>query len=502
MIRMSLITKIIRILFYPLILFLSFFPRSVEVLTKNYNFGFDQGNDYLAAWDIAVNHKLTLIGNEIGSGVAGFRWIFQGPFYYYSLSIPFLFFGGDPYGGIVLMLFFGLLAILTGFILGNKIFGFWGGVIISLFIAICPIFISQSRFVWSPHPATFLIFLAFIFIYLMDKKPIYIFLAAFITGFIYNFELAIAFPMSITLLIYYFFVNRTKNLKNYLYLFSGFFLAYLPFILFEIRHGFMGLRSIFVYHPGNNLSFSVLQKYFMQHITVFYTDFIYTFPIRGNIFIELFLIIILIGLVFFAIKETNKNLKKLLLYICLLPFVTFGVYAFLIGPIWSHYLVHLNAAYIFLTTFVVYKIAIRKNFLIKAFIFTVFLIFIIVSINFSIKTTNKDYSDYGGTVKIRGIEDAIDYIYKDAKGNKFGLLIFAPPVYTYQYDYLILWYANKKYNYIPYKDKKGTFYLLIEQDPGKPWSYKGWLETVVKDGKIIWTKTLPSGFIIQKRINQ
>ena len=39
----------------------------------------------------------------------------------------------------------------------------------------------------------------------------------------------------------------------------------------------------------------------------------------------------------------------------------------------------------------------------------------------------------------------------------------------------------------------------MEPDPSKPWSYKGWLETVIKDGKVDWTKTLPSGFVVQKR---
>ena len=111
-----------------------------------------------------------------------------------------------------------------------------------------------------------------------------------------------------------------------------------------------------------------------------------------------------------------------------------------------------------------------------------------------------DLKDTGGIAKIKGKKDAIDYIYKDAGGKKFGLLVFSPPVYTYPYDYVIQWYGARKYGYIPYNEKKGLFYLLIEVDPEKPWSYKGWLETVVRDGKVINTVTLPSGFIVQKRI--
>jgi hypothetical protein len=96
--------------------------------------------------------------------------------------------------------------------------------------------------------------------------------------------------------------------------------------------------------------------------------------------------------------------------------------------------------------------------------------------------------------------NAIDYIYHDAKGKKFGLLVFYPPIYTYPYDYLIWWHGQEKYHYVPYTKKKGLFYLLIVKDLNKPWSDKGWLETVIKTGKVIETKKLPSGFIIQKRM--
>jgi hypothetical protein len=110
-----------------------------------------------------------------------------------------------------------------------------------------------------------------------------------------------------------------------------------------------------------------------------------------------------------------------------------------------------------------------------------------------------DFNDFGGVHKIKGKIQALDYIYKDAGGKPFNLLVFTPPVYTYAYDYLLWWYGREKYGYEPERKKERTFYLLIEPDPHQPWTYKGWLETVIKIGKIIETKELPSGFIIQKR---
>ena len=69
-------------------------------------------------------------------------------------------------------------------------------------------------------------------------------------------------------------------------------------------------------------------------------------------------------------------------------------------------------------------------------------------------------------------------------------------------DNLIIDYfenQKNKYGYQPYQEKKGTFYLLMEPDPARPTSYKGWQETVIKTGKIIETRTLPSGLIVEKR---
>src|SRR3990167_6976885 len=97
-------TKIVVILLFTLGISL----RSVEVLNGNYLFGFDQGRDYMAVYNIVENHKFTLLGAEVGAGSAGLSGLFHGPGYYYLLSLMYILFRGDLYGGIVLMFFFGI----------------------------------------------------------------------------------------------------------------------------------------------------------------------------------------------------------------------------------------------------------------------------------------------------------------------------------------------------------------------------------------------------------
>ena len=456
--------KIFQILLLGLLIYFIFVPRSVEVFNKNYLFGFDQGRDYLAVKNIVVNHKPTLIGSEIGAGAAGFRGIFQGPFHYYFLAIPFLLFRGDPYGGLLLMFLFGLASIIFTYFFVKKLFGQNIALITAILVAACPSLIPQSRFIWNSHPSTLFILLSFYFIFLINNKiNKHIFLAAFFTGFIYNFEIAIAVPMSLALFLYAVFILRCKFWKKYLFLFSGFIVSFLPLLLFDLRHGLSATRGIIEYlflHKGLETTLLLPPRLLEDHLFSFYYNLLNTFPPFYYNFLNLFssqniiptvlpLLFIIILAVYFFIKEKNKALKYFLGFLLMLPFVNFFVFNFLRDAVYQYYLIDLNLVYILLFAYCFYKIFQSNNLLLK-FSISVFLLIIIISgATKYFEIFKYDYYDYGGTAKINGEKDALDYIYRDANGEKFGLLIFSPPIYTYQWDYLLWWYAENKYKYIP-----------------------------------------------------
>lgn len=498
--------KFKKIVFAGLLLILSYlaiFPRITEVVNHNYLFMIDQGRDYMALKKIVIDGKPTLIGSEIGSGMAGFKGIFQGPFHYYFLTIPFVLFRGDPYGGVVLMFIFGILSVIVSFLLGKKIFGFMGGWLLAILVAISPPFIAHSRFVWNPHPSAFFIVLAFFFTYLSytkDKK--FLFLAAFFSGFLYNFEIPISAPICVGLVMYSIFILRLKILDEYASLFLGFFLAFLPMILFDIRHGFQAIRGAADYLFLVSHLESQTQGLIQNHSKEFIHNFFDTFPKQTLISQFTFSIVFFVSALFFFIREKKKELRQFIFFLLITAVITFLILSFLRNIVFMYYLVHLNIIYIFLFVYIVTSSFIHKIRILQVLSVLVFLIFLIHAIPFAWNNFSQDLNDYGGIPKIKGKIDAIDYIYKDAKGEKFGLLVFTPPVYTYPYDYLVWWYGDRNYHYIPHQEKNGLFYLLIEPDLTKPWSYKGWLETVIKTGTVIETKELPSGFIIQKRISE
>ncbi|MEK7450636.1 MAG: glycosyltransferase family 39 protein [Patescibacteria group bacterium] len=497
------INKILEIILLFFILGIAMLPRSIEVLNKNYIFGFDQGRDYLAVKSIAVDHKFTLIGSEVGAGAAGLNGIFQGPSYYYLLSIPFLLTRGDPYSGVVLMFIFSSLSVIFSYFFGRKVFGAIGGLATVLLLALSPMFIAQARFTWNSNPSTLFILLAFYFTYLgMEKKNKYIFLSSFFAAFVYNFQFAVSIPLSVSVLLFYIFIIKIREIKKYLILVAGFIVAFLPMLLFESRHGFMGIKGFVVYlfeHKEAGASFLPSQKIIIDHINSFFNAFMDVFP-KNTISPYMLLIIVLVPAVYCLCKEKDRNLRKFISFLFLLFPVHFLAFLFFRNAIWVYYLIALNISYILLFSYSVAS-SFRKNNLVLKIFYLGFLFFIVVkALPMLMGVFAYDYGDYGGTAKIKGKTDAIDFIYNDAEGKKFSLFIFSPPIYTYPYDYILWWHAKEKFGYLPGDVKRGTFYLLIEKDNDQPWRQKGWLETVIKDGSIVWEKELKSGFIVQKRI--
>lgn len=483
------------------LLFTAFLTRGIAAFNSNPIFGFDQGREWLAAKDILINHKFTLIGTELGAGSAGLNGIFHGPIYYYMLTVPFAIGNGHPAAGTWFMVFFGILTVFAGYLLGRKVFNSdFFGFLTGLFIVVSPMIIPQSRFLWSPHIVSLFLLVHLFYVFkIKEDKARNIFLSAFFSAFLYNFEFAIAIPLITSLIAYSLLIFKT-TFRNYIYLFLGFFVGFSPMILFELRHGFMGLKGLLGYLFLKKENSSSLFFYVQDHLNSFVSNFSDSFPEGGFIPPALGLTAFLIIGIFLVIKEYEQKRKFFFIYILSLPFITFLILSFLRNTVWSYYLTHLTFVYILLFVYLLFFLY-KKKF-IRVFLVLIFYFGIIVysGLQTGIEFSIKDFYDPGGGAKLNGKIKTIDYIYKDANGKKFGLFVFSPPVYTYPYDYILEWYGKEKFGYIPPKEKKQIFYLLMEVDWEKPWSYKGWQETVIKDGQFIFTKSVTPGLIVEKRI--
>lgn len=484
-----------------IILLLGAIPRSIELLNHNYLWGYDQGLFYRLVKDIVVMHKPALIGAEVGGG--GF---FQGPGWYYLLAIPFFFFSGDPYGGMILMFVIGMATIYLAFFFGEKIFGTTAGLFIALFISLSQGIIPQSRFIWPPFPISLLtvLFLFCIFKFLSGKQR-YFAIATFIIGIMSHFEMATAGTLLLQLIVIspFIFWKRMLNFREALLSVGAFLLTLTSILVFDLRHDFLnakGVVKLFMSSGSGDGSSASYGAIVFNHFQVFKQNFFSTFYMAEVLWIVIIVLFVIGSVLYIKDKKIDISKKLFVGYLATSPLTLFAVFLLYRKPIWEWWILELPIIYCFLTGVIV-------SYLLHKHIWKyVAGVFIIITVGLFIKHTNQlyinDFNDFGGTHKIKGKIEAIDYIYQDAKGKPFGVLVFTPPVYTDPYDYLLWWYGERTYNYLPYMEKKGTFYLLIEPDPHKPWSYKGWLETVIKDGKIIKTEKLPSGFIIQKRLEE
>src|SRR3989344_8867009 len=111
-----------------LILTLGILLRGQETLSRNFLFLLDQGRDMVAVKGILYDHHLTLIGPS-----TSLRGVFQGPLWYYLLALSTGLFGGNPWGGILLMVAISMSVLLVVYFWTKKLFG-GRAAIITLFL--------------------------------------------------------------------------------------------------------------------------------------------------------------------------------------------------------------------------------------------------------------------------------------------------------------------------------------------------------------------------------
>lgn len=484
--------------------------RTPELWSGNFLFGHDHGRDYLAAYSIVENHKLTLIGSEAGSGAAGINGIFHGPGYIYLISLAFVLFHGNPVGAQLLMIVFGLLTLLAAGFVSFRIFGKAGSLLFTFFIAVSPLIVSQSRFIWSTHPVTLFIVLALYFVYSIPRNPrLYAPLALFASGLTYHFQLGIAVPLVMGIIVSVLFVYKIRDIRVYLYMIAAVVGAFLPAVLFEFRHNFMAVRSAISYLSGNNGSNSMFEaKRLALHGADYWNNFVNTFTFEfgwiPNGMQKVYLYAAIIPVLSGILHQQPRAHATFIRSLCILIAVTCIGYLFLNNVVWDYYLIHSRIAYILLFTYGITALRNTKTDIrlrtAGIFICTLFLGVVLIGTVFRMYISyTLDLQDNNVYDKIIGKRLVIDTIYSDASGKLFSVFVFMPSVYTWPYDYLFKTYGKQTYGYEPNHEKKGSVYLIIEPDKSQPWRQKGWLETVVQGGTVQWEKVLLNGLILVKK---
>ncbi len=409
----------------------------------NFLFNMDNARDFVDVREMVELGKLRLTGSN--SAIEG---LYNGPLWYYLLSIPYVITHGDPYGAIIMQI---ILWAIGGFFLLKlvKNYSSWLILPIGLVWAASNYVVLANLYSFNPNPVILLtpLLIYLLVEYLSQGKAIFIILTWFLAGAFFNFEMNAGIFMPVIIFISVILTRNTKYLKDKFFwvgvlIFIG---TLLPQILFDLKHDFIMSQGVMRFlSEKQNLGFDPLKR-----IQVIWDSFFSVFQATlMNQKILSWGILILSILVFksFFSKNRKDPVAIVVLAFILVPFI-----GYLIMPVTVNAW-HLGAeaaASLMLIAFVLISLW-KFNFFGKIFsiILSILLIFYSTSniFNYFIHDrgrVNMDPSLYKNEIS------AIDYVYKYAKGANFKVYTYLPSVYDYPYQYLFWWYGKKTYGYVP-----------------------------------------------------
>ncbi|MDP2685318.1 MAG: glycosyltransferase family 39 protein [bacterium] len=208
----------------------------------------DEGRDVLIVKGILEGH-LTLLGPR--ASAADF---FTGPIYYYFMA-PFLWlFNLDPVGPAVGIALLGIITVYLVYRIGRYFFGKPAGLFAAALYAASPLVISYSRSSWNPNPMPFFSLLILFFLYRSIvaqswKTLLFTGLLFGVAMQLHYIEIFLGLAIFLFILISTYMLEKKEKIKliiiHYIEFLLGFIIGFLPFIAFEIRHGFSNFRTIF-----------------------------------------------------------------------------------------------------------------------------------------------------------------------------------------------------------------------------------------------------------------
>lgn len=465
--------KFFDVAFLVILFLVGFFLRSY-LMDKNLFFGPEQGRDMLVVKDIVISHKLVLIGPK--TAIEG---IFHGPLYYYLAAVPFIIGKGNPLVISIFFIFINSLSVFFIYFLGKELFNRKIGLLSSLFFTFSFGSIAMAR--WLSHPPLILpiscIFFLFLIKFIKGENK-YLIPSVIFYGLASQAEFSdfiiFTFIIFFTVIIFRKRFLQQKILNLIVSLFLAVILPIGNFILFDLRHNFLIIRSIlesqqhrpeFIGYLGQTLVGSSRQ------FANVYSDNILPF---NSIFVSLLFFISLASLL--KLREKYKNSVYIMLIWIFSPFVAFILLKY--NPLY-HYFASSIIALIILAAVLIDNILSFKKGLglfILAFLllanFTAWYIFLPTNQNVFFQSTQPGlkYSDEAATIK---------EIYKQAQGRPFFFQAYTIPYWLQQGWEYLFWYYGAGYGYVPVHMDKGLLFVIIQDDPSNTLYQTNWLRDTV-----------------------
>lgn len=459
-----------RPLIYLVIIVAYLFPLFItlhSIFSGSIAFWYDPARDLLAG--LANIEKLSLIGPT--SGIPG---LFYGPYWIWMLSLGLLvshdprvvaflvaavpYFLILPFTLVVLSRVVGKKAAIMGWLLFMLVYG------------------GYSFQLWNPHPAPLLVFvLITLLVFLPEKYTslkdyVYLIFTGFVAGLLIQFHISFGIAVVSGVFLSFFLsflysLFKVKNKKDVVIksvktvslLVSGILISALPFFVFELRHGFSQITTIIttlttphsvvgVTGISNN---EILSYFLMRFAALIHLPLSYAAGLG----------IIASVIIVFRLWKKNITLSvkevRLLLVTLTVGVTVLFVYLTSKNPVWDYHFIGVEVLFVLLL-----MLFISKSKLLTIIGGILASVVVVVGINHFISSINSD------PIKLTSLatkEYVVSRIFDDAGEDKFSFIAYNPAIYTYDYDYLTRWIAEKNNREVPFKEARGRepVYLVI-----------------------------------------
>ncbi|MEK7127301.1 MAG: hypothetical protein AAB838_01080 [Patescibacteria group bacterium] len=413
---------IIFVLIFAYCYFLFLSLRSV--LWGGIPFWSDPARDLLLAWDNL--HKISLIGPP--GGIPG---VFYGPYWLWLNSLVLVFTKDPRFCSlfVILIPYFTLFPLLfwkLGKFIGR------GPVVLIWLIFMLAYGSFYTTFIWQPYLVPILL-AALVYISASNilNKPLMVgIMAAMLVNFHLSFGIVTC--LSVSLLFFVTWLVKDRKIKTLILYIAGILIVFLPFLLFESRHGFNQTQSFIkafinsaVYNsasvgqmgltkPEILSRFLSIPAQFLQmpfHLVVILwlaliTQFKNKFT-RNQIGIIAFLLFNIIGL--FVVFYTSKN------------------------PVWDYYFIGMETLFLLLMGVLISK---------SRVLLTVGYLWVLILASRHLASFIRDPgADFLAVPSLASKQLVTQTIIDDAANQPFTVFAYSPSIYTFDYDYLFKWLA-------------------------------------------------------------
>lgn len=448
------------------------FIALTSVFSGEISLWYDNARDLLSAWGNLS--KLTLIGPP--SGIPG---IFYGPYWIWLLSFGLLF-SKDPRivtfitATIPYLFIFPFIWFQLSKVLGIK------AVLISWILFIFTNGMLYATQLWNPYPAP-LIAIIIIFLLLRInfnhfsyKTTLLTVSLGFLVGILINFHISfgIGFTLGVSLFLLWemfcetVLVSKSKKVAitriNYLFVYGiGIFFAFIPFFLFEYRHGFNQMTVIThtLGEYGNVVDVKGLTKLqILQEFNNTFAKLIHVPSILATTILVLSLGLFTSLILQKKIQVTRVDARIIALVISLFSGV--GVIYFTAkNPVWAYHFIGVDILFLIFITFLLAKISLLKK------LSLIWILYISITNIFSFIVF---YTHHRQSM-LDNQKEIVRLIFKDANNSNFVVLAYSPSIYTYEYTYLFKWLVKKDVPFDPSQNPPHpkTAYLIIPPNRGE-----------------------------------